>query len=104
MDSVNENSTSYVTSVPRNEDKVNVVPATMSYRIDCLKNKQEILGDTAMTPALSVKVKIPPSLNYIIDQKNKKEIREVTVTAGFGADDQTVERFNYGVINLYAET
>ena len=101
---VNENSTSYVTVVPKDKDGVAATPATLKYQIDCVTTGTNMKAETALTPGTSVEITITPTENAINDQNNSHEERVVTVTAGYGASDQVIEEFDYLVINLYAAT
>ena len=101
---VNENSTSYVTVVPKDKDGVAATPATLVYQIDCVTTGTNMKAETALTPGTSVEITITPTENAINDQNNSHEERVVTVTAGYGASDQVIEEFDYLVMNLYAAT
>ena len=103
-DSVNENSTSYVTAVPKDADGVAALPASMVYQIDCVTTGTAIKAETALTPGTSVEIEIDAADNAIISQTNAVERRQVTVTAGYGINDQVIEVYEYRVINLNAVT
>ena len=103
-DIVNEKSTSYVTVSPKNKDGDSETPSTLVYQIDCITTGTPMLAETSLTPGTSVEITITPTQNAINDQSNSNEGRKVTVTAGYGANDQVIEVFNYRVKNLYAVT
>ena len=75
-------------------------PANISYRIDCLSNKTEIVPDTAVTPAAEVEITLKPAINIIVDQNKTVERRLVTVTATYGADDALVREYEYNIKNM----
>ena len=101
---VNEKSTSYITVEPFDKDGVAATPSTLVYQIDCITTSVNIKAETALTPGDSVEITIPPSENAIVDQANPYETREVTVTAGYGVDDQVIEVLQYRLMNLSAIT
>ena len=75
-------------------------PTTVSYRIDCLTNNQEVRGDTDITPAETVKIPLTSSENTLINETNKWEKRVVTVTAGYGTGDDVIRKYPYLVKTL----
>lgn len=100
-DNVNEGTSAYLTFSFLDKDEDPIAPTSISYRIDCLKNSTEILEDTPVTPpAAEAEVKIPSSLNSIINQANHLERRLVTVTGTFGDDDDVVGEYEYNVKNM----
>lgn len=100
LDIVDEGSTSELTVEFKDKDGQPAAPATLTYRVDCLTNDQEVRGDTVLTPAATVTIKLTPTDNAIIDQGNDVEERLVTVKAGYGADDAENRDYRYAVRNL----
>jgi len=104
VNEVNEKSTSYVTVEPKDKNGVAATPTTLVYQIDCVTTSTAITAETSLTPGTSVEITITPTENAMIDQANAFEEREVTVTAGYGANDQIIEVFCYRLLNLSAIT
>lgn len=101
LDVVNEGETAYLAVAFTDKAGDSEDPVTISYRIDCLKNSQEILTDTPVTPAAAeVEITLKPSQNNIIDQNNTTERRLVTVIGTYGADDSIIREFEYNVKNM----
>ena len=101
LDIVNEGETAYLTVSFSDKAGDPEAPTTISYRIDCLKNSEEIKADTAVTPVASeVEITLKPSENIIIDQSNSTEKRLVTVTGTYGVDDAIVREYEYNLKNM----
>lgn len=99
-DTVNEGSTAYVTATFRDKAGQLAQPTSVSYRIDCVSNGQQIVDDTSATPGTSVEITLSAAHNAILDPKRARELRRVTVTGSYGADDAVVEQYDYWVRNL----
>lgn len=101
MDTVNENSTSYVAVDFRDKRNRLAVPTAVSYRIDCLTTGAQVKPWTAIDPAASVEIVITAAENAILGG-NERERRVVSVIAayGLGSEDQASDDFSYDVLNL----
>ena len=98
---VNENSNAYLTVNFKDKNGVAAVPTSISYRIDCVTNGQEVLTDTPFTPAAaSIEIELTKVNNACIGSVNKYEERCVTVTAVYGVDDEIAEEYRYNLKNL----
>ena len=77
-------------------------PTTVSYRIDNLTTDDVVLQDTtASSPASSMTLTIPASLNTInSDIGQTSQINQVLVTATFADGSQSKEVFIYELIAL----
>jgi hypothetical protein len=71
------------------------IPSEISYRIDCLTNKQEVRGNTPITPGGEVEIPLTSSDNTLIVSTNRVEVRVVTLTADYGEDDNVVRKIHY---------
>lgn len=101
QDIVNEGSIAYLTAKFYDKDDKLDAPSSITYRIDCLTNDQEILGDTPIgSPASTVEITITATQNAIITQSNDFERRLVTVKATYGTGNAVNEEFEYYVKNL----
>jgi hypothetical protein len=77
------------------------VPTTISYRIDNDADGTEIKDDTAVSPVAStVNILLTATDNRIVNSAVERELHKVTVTATFGANEQTVNEFKLTVRNL----
>ena len=80
---------------------VEETPVTISYRIDDEDSGKEIKADTAFTPVAStIALLIKPADTAIQNKNSRFENRIVTVTAGYGVDDQINDRFKIQVNNF----
>lgn len=100
MDIVNEGSTAYLTVTFLDKAGAQAAPTSISYRIDCLTNAQEVKDDTAVVAGASVEITLTPADNAIIAAANSQERRLVTVTATYGASDAVKADYEYRVRNL----
>ena len=97
---VNENSNAYLTVNFKDKNGVAAVPSSISYRVDCITNGEEVLTDTPFTPpAASIEIELVKANNACIGS-NKYEERCVTVTAIYGASDEISEEYRYNLRNL----
>jgi len=77
-------------------DDAGLVPNSITYRVDCLTNGQEIVADTAVAAAASVEIKSVASWANIIDTNNATELRRLSVT-GVGGDWKETAEFLFRV-------
>jgi len=66
-------------------DDAELIPTSITYRVDCLTNSQEVVADTAVAPAASVEIKSVEAWTTRIDTNNATELRRLRVT-GAGPD------------------
>ena len=101
MDTINENTTGYLTVEFRDKRNRLAAPSAVTYRIDCLTTGVEVKPWTAIDPAASIEIVISPTENAILGSE-ERERRVVTIVAayGSGSDDQATDDFSYDVRNL----
>jgi hypothetical protein len=100
-DTVNEKSSATLRVSFFDNAGVAAVPTTITYRIDNDADSAEIKGDTAVSPVAStVNILLTATDNRIIKSTAERELHKVTVTATFGASEQTVSEFKLTVRNL----
>lgn len=99
-ETVNEGTTAYVTATFRDKAGTLAQPSTVTYRIDCISNRQQVRDDTSATPGTSVEITLTAADNAVIDSTKPRELRRVTVTGSYGAADAVVEQYDYWVRNL----
>jgi len=100
MSRVNERSTAWVEVRLRGRADDPVTPATLSYQIDCLTSRTAIRPPTALPPGSMVEIRLTPTDNRIVTADHAHEIRQMTVVATFGAEDQQTAVFTWQVMNL----
>lgn len=72
---------------------------TVDYRIDDLTTNTVIAGWTSATPGTSVAITITPTQNRMINNGNKWERRQITVSSDRGLSTETRDIVQYKVIN-----
>lgn len=100
MDTVNERTTSRLTVAFADADGEPAVPATVTYRVDCLTTGEEVVADTALTPAASLALDLGASVQAMRGPGNRREVRRVTVSATYGDDDEAHAEYLYEVRDL----
>lgn len=97
---VNEKSSSYLTVAFFDKTGAAAIPASVTYRLDCLTTGAAILADTVLSPAASIEIAITPTQNAILADGNTTETKRVTVKATYGASDAINAQYDYLVANL----
>lgn len=100
METVNEGSTCYVTVTFLDKDGNQTAPSSATWEAIDLKSGSVLQVETALTPAASIEITVPASVNDIYDSTKTEEIRRITVKATYGADDKVNSQYDYRVINL----
>ena len=101
LSEVNENTSAFMTIVPKDKSGSAVTPTSMSYRIDCETTGTAIKAETSLTPGTSVALTVTPTENRIITASNVEEIRVLTVQCVYSAaTDEIQEQFRWRVKNL----
>ena len=101
LSEVNENTSAFMTIVPKDTAGDAVTPTSMSYRIDCETTGTAIKAETSLTPGTSVAVTVTPTENRIITAANVEEIRVMTVECVYSSGtDEIQEQFRWRVKNL----
>lgn len=100
MDKINEKSVTYLTVNLYDRYGILTAPSTLKWRIDDYSSGTQILGDTVVSPAETVVLKLLSSYNAIVDVAKAEEIHRVTIKANEGTDDAFNSEFLFAVINL----
>lgn len=100
METVNEQSTAYLTVTFKDKAGAAVSPASASYRIDDVQSGTAVRADTALTPAAQVEITLSPTDNTLVDPTKRQEIRRLTVTGVYGASDKVSAKYDYQLANL----
>ena len=97
----NELSQVIVTVCPKDADDNPVVPTTASYRVDDCRTNNELVAWTALTPATSITITIPGSVNAIINNdRSSPERKVVRVEFDKGLATMNYQKYFYRVKNL----
>lgn len=97
MQQVKEESPLWITVSFFDKNGEDATPDSINYRIDT--ENEEVRGDTPFTPASTIEIMIGSSENKIVTGF-PSEIRIVTITASFGADDKQNIEVEYEILNL----
>jgi hypothetical protein len=97
---VNESSTSFLTVAFTDKAGAPALPVSLTYRVDCISTGAAVVPETAIFPDTNVEITIAAAENAILDTTNAKELKRVTVVAGFTGGEQHCEEYDYYVRNL----
>lgn len=100
METVNERSTAFLTVTFRDKAGALAAPDSVTWEAHDKASGTELQVATALTPASSIEVIIPASVNRMIDAASASEIRVITIKALYGADDGINSVYEYQVQNL----
>lgn len=96
----NEESRVVITVEPFDLNKDPYTPTTARYRVDDCRSNNEMVDWTSLTPSTSMEITIPGTLNTIIEDRNRKETKVVTVNTDNGLSTQHNSEYEYGIRNL----
>lgn len=100
VDVINEGSSKKLKLDLFDEAGAAAVPATLTYRVDCLTTGTAIRASTALPLAASQNINLTPDDTKIVDDANRSERRRVTVIAGYGAGDEITAEYEFFCKNL----
>jgi hypothetical protein len=86
----------------RDADGALVVPVTARYRVDCKSTSTELVPWTAISADSVVQITIPATVNYIVNNANDVETKQVTAQVNYGTGQQVNKRYVYDVVNNQA--
>lgn len=104
LDEVNERSTSFITVTFKDEDGNPVTPDAATYRLDNVSRPITAILPATSFPSLatSVDIEITSDQNQIFRNRNKEEIREMTVEFDYDSGTKHgTAKYRYKVLNLY---
>lgn len=99
-ETVNEESSAYLTITFKDKSGNPVSPTSAVYRIDDVDSGTEIRADTALASSSSVEITLTPIDNQILNNTLDYETKRVTVKAVYGASDGVNDQYEYVVKNL----
>ena len=97
---VKERNSIPVTAFFRDSSNAASVPTTVHYRIDDLTTNQKITDWTSVTAAASVTITVTSAENKIVHQGDKRERRQITVSADKGTTTETRDTAEWFVENI----
>lgn len=101
MARIPEQTTCYVTVVPRDKTGTAGAPSSGNYRVHDVKSGDEIVAETALSASASMEiVLLGTTVNAFVDRSNKTEKRRVTVDLLFGAGDPLNDEYVYTIERL----
>jgi hypothetical protein len=103
MESVTEGSSAQLTVTFYNASAVAEAPDSATYKVTDLDSGRELLAATSITPiSTQVALGLSPTVNAMVNQGKRFEMRVVTVTAVYGESDRHVAEYRYKVNNSRA--
>lgn len=99
---VYEGNTAYLTVAFTDGDGVAALPTAVTWQCHDIKTGEELQAETAVTPATSVEITIPPSVNTLANADEQRETHRVTIKATYGDDDQATGKYDFVVVGLTA--
>jgi len=75
-------------------------PTTAKYRVDCITTGKVLTDWTTLTPAASMAIAITATHNAIQDQSNRREKKQLTVSANHGTATQYRDAVTWQVENI----
>ncbi len=97
---VKERNSIGVTAYFRDSSNAASAPTTVHYRIDDLTTGTNILAWTSVSAAVSVSITVKSAENKIVDQSNKRERRQITVSADKGTTTETRDTSEWFIENI----
>lgn len=107
MRTINEGTRQRYRFAFENESRERFIPATVRYRLDDITEptRIELIGWTdvsvaGLTVGLPMEILLPSSINRILNNCHRYEVRVLTVQSDYGTDDQLSDEDRYQVKNL----
>lgn len=100
VDTVNERTTSYVTTTFLDRSGVPAVPNSVTYSTRCKTTGIAIKTNVSVTPASSVVITLDAADSAIQNQANASEDKALTVRASYGSNDECNSEYLWTVMNL----
>jgi hypothetical protein len=102
LPSVNELSAFTLSVAPRAQDGSALAATTISYRVDCLTSRENVVPLTAATVTDGgATITVPADANRILRDRHEYEVREITVVIDAGLTTERTETTRYEVVNVY---
>lgn len=97
---VNEKTTPKIKLDFKGEDKKPEIPATVTYRLDCVTTGQSITPDTPLAAASSIDVQLSVAQTTMVNAGNAIETKRVTVKATYAGGGAYNEQWDFQLKNL----
>lgn len=103
METVTEGSSAQLTVTFYNSAGIAAAPTSATYKVTDKDSGKEMLPETSITPiSTAATLALTPTVNTLVNQGKRNELRVVTVVADYGDDDQFVAEYEYKVNNSRA--
>ena len=96
----NEKSSVTVTATPFDVDGIAYTPTTARYKVNDCRSGNELVAWTSLTPSTSMEITVPGSVNTIVNDRNAKETKVITVNTDNGLSTEHNEDYTYAIKNL----
>lgn len=83
----------------RDADGNLVLPSNVRWKVDCVTNRQAVLGWQTASAAISQVIEIPAGANVIIKDSNWFETKLLTIQVNWGTDQQLNAEYEWDVRN-----
>lgn len=100
LSTIPENTTAFLTVAFKDKNGDPETPATAAWLAIDLYSGEILQPETALSPAASIEITIPASVNAIQNENLPKETRRVIVKATYGGSQSLNQKFDYIVENL----
>ncbi len=100
MESINEQTTAYLTVTMLDKNEAEADPNSATYAVHDKDAGTQIIAPTAIAASGSQELTMTPAINTILDEDNLEETRVVTIEAVYGASDHLTDAYEYKVKNL----
>ncbi len=102
---VQERSACYISATFLSKNNAVVTPVSARYRIDDItRGTKEVLDWSSITPDTTVELVVTSEQNRILNDRNKRELRQVTVEGTQTDGNLVMDAFEYEVINRAGTT
>lgn len=99
---INEGTTAILTVTYLDEDKTNITPSSVSYRVDDLTNVRQVADWASVaTPGTSNTITITGALNAVYSRSQEKELRQITVNTTDSSGNVAQDIFIYTLVRIF---
>ena len=99
MNSIVAGTTNYITVSFYDKNGTLAAPSSASWKAIDVETKTEMQSTTVLTPASSIEITVPDTVNVLVDDTNWVETRRIIVTASYGVGESIVATFDYQISN-----
>jgi hypothetical protein len=96
---VTEGSSARIGVAFEDADGVPAIPNAVSYKV-VSEDETVLVASTSVTPASSVEIIVPGTVNLMVNEALPREVRRLVVTSTYGINETRVDVFTYYVENV----